>query len=138
LRVAQTLVGGFANRLEGFPVLGGDPQSRRRSSDRLSEVPIIVSPLYKLFRTLLSVPAVVLRRDTTKDAELLVLRHENAVLRRQVGRPVRYEPADRLCFAALSSLIPRCHRRTVTPATLLAWHRRFVATKGLQIINTLT
>jgi putative transposase len=42
---------------------------------------VIVSLLYRLSRTLLSVPAVVLRRNTTKDAELLVLRHENAVLR---------------------------------------------------------
>lgn len=36
-----------------------------------------------------------------------VLRHENAVLRRQLTRPVRYEHADRLWFAALSSLVPR-------------------------------
>jgi hypothetical protein len=53
-----------------------------------------------------------------------VLRHENAVLRRQTGR-VRYQPGDRLWLAALSRLIPR--RRwgevfAVTPATLLAWH----------------
>ena len=65
----------------------------------------------------------------SKDAELLVLRHENAVLRRRVSR-VRYHPADRLWLAALSRLIPR--RRwgevfTMTPATLLAWHRRLVA-----------
>jgi putative transposase len=57
-----------------------------------------------------------------------VLRHENAVLRRQISR-VRYQPADRLWLAALSRLIPR--RRwgevfAVTPATLLAWHRRLV------------
>jgi putative transposase len=55
-----------------------------------------------------------------------VLRHENAVLRRQVGR-VRYEPGDRLWLAAVSQLISR--RRwgevfMVTPATLVAWHRR--------------
>jgi transposase len=81
---------------------------------------------------LLSVPAVVLRRDSAKDAELLVLRHENAVLRRQITRPVRYEPADRFWFAALSSLIPRPRWPTVfpvTPATVLAWHRRFIAAK---------
>ena len=71
------------------------------------------------------------RRKASKDAELLVLRHQNAVLRRQISR-VRYQPGDRLWLAALSQLIPR-HRWgevfTVTPATLLAWHRRLVARK---------
>uniref|UniRef100_UPI0006E36D79 integrase core domain-containing protein n=1 Tax=Streptomyces hirsutus TaxID=35620 RepID=UPI0006E36D79 len=88
--------------------------------------------LYKVARRLLSVPSVLLRRETTKDAELLVLQHENAVLRRQLAGPVRYEPADRFWFAALSTLIPRRRWREVfpvTPATLLAWHRRFIAAK---------
>ncbi|MBB4786862.1 helix-turn-helix domain-containing protein [Streptomyces rapamycinicus] len=61
-----------------------------------------------------------------------MLRHENAVLRRQLAGSVRYEPADRFWFAALSGLIPRRHWREifpVTPATLLAWHRRFIATQ---------
>ena len=49
---------------------------------------------------------VLARPEASKDAELLVLRHENAVLRRQTGR-VRYQPADRLWLAALSWLIPR-------------------------------
>jgi transposase len=93
---------------------------------------VIISKLYKVARRLLSVPGVLLRRDTDKEAELLVLRHENAVLRRQLARPVRYEPADRFWLAALSSLIPR--RRwhevfAVTPGTMLAWHRRFIAAK---------
>ena len=70
-----------------------------------------------------------LTRDLAKDAELLVLRHENAVPRRHAGR-VRYEPADRAWLAALARLVPR--RRwaevfPVTPATLLAWHRRLAA-----------
>jgi transposase len=93
---------------------------------------VIVSLLYKLSRSLLSVPAVLLRRDTSKEAELLVLRHENAVLRRQITGPVRYEPADRFWFAALSSLLPRRRWRDifpVTPGTLLAWHRRFITAK---------
>ena len=82
---------------------------------------MIVSLLYELSRTL-SIPAVMLRRDSFKDAEPLVLRHENAVLRLQITGRVRYEPADRFWFAALSALIPKRRWRTVfpvTPATLL-------------------
>lgn len=61
-----------------------------------------------------------------------MLRRENAVLRRQLAGPVRYEPADRFWFAVLSTLIPRRRWREVfpvSPATLLAWHRRFIAAK---------
>ncbi|WP_238597988.1 hypothetical protein [Saccharothrix sp. ALI-22-I] len=68
---------------------------------------MIVSLLYKVTRKLLSVPSVPLRSETAKDAELLVPRHENAVLRRQLAGPVRYEPADRLWFAAVSRLVDR-------------------------------
>ena len=60
-----------------------------------------------------------------------MLRHENAVLRRRAGR-VRYEPADRVWFAALACLIPRrCWAEVfpVTPATLLAWHRKLAGNK---------
>lgn len=60
-----------------------------------------------------------------------MLRHENAVLRRTAGR-VRYEPADRAWFAALAPFIPRRQWAVifpVTPATLLAWHRRLAARK---------
>ena len=68
------------------------------------------------------------RCDSAKDAELLVLRHENAVLRRHVGR-VRYEPADRLWFAALARLIPRNCWPGIFPVTLLSWHRKLAASK---------
>ena len=92
---------------------------------------VIFSSLYLLVRSLLGCLMVLARREVSKDAELLVLRHENAVLRRQISR-VRYQRACRLWLAALSRLIPR--RRwgemfTVTPATLLAWHRRLVSRK---------
>src|SRR5229473_5113002 len=77
----------------------------------------------------LSLAVLAFRNDLAKDAELLVLRHENAVLRRHTGR-VRYESADRVWFTALTRFIPR-RRWTgvfpVTPATLLAWHRRLAA-----------
>lgn len=92
---------------------------------------VIVSLVYRVTMKLLSVPVLLLRRQVAKDAELLVLRHENAVLRRQLAGPARYEPADRLWFAALSSLLPPRRRWTqvfpVTPGTVLAWHRRLVA-----------
>ena len=87
--------------------------------------------VYLLVRRILGLAVLISRSDLAKDAELLVLRHENAVLRRHAGR-VRYGPADRLWLAALARLIPR--RRwaaifPITPATLLAWHRRLVAGK---------
>jgi putative transposase len=92
---------------------------------------MIISVVYLLVRCLLGCLTVLTRHQASKDAEILVLRHENAVLRRQVGR-VRYEPADRLWLAALSRLVPRCRWGEVfgvTPATLLAWHRRLVTRK---------
>jgi putative transposase len=90
-----------------------------------------LSILYQLVRWLLGLTVVLVRRDLSKDAELLVLRHEDAVLRRQISR-VRYTPADRMWLTALSRLLPR--RRwvevfPVTPVTILAWHRQLVSRK---------
>ena len=92
---------------------------------------MIFSGAYLLVRCLLSYLTVLARHEVSKDAELLILRHEHEVLRRQVGR-VRYQPGDRLWLAALSQLIPRqrwAEVFAVTPATLLAWHRRLVTRK---------
>jgi hypothetical protein len=68
------------------------------------------------------------RSDTAKDIEILVRRHEIAVLRRQTTRP-RMSWADRALIAALVRRLPR-HRRfglLVTPATIVLWHRRLSA-----------
>ena len=54
---------------------------------------MIISVVYLLVRCLLGCLMVLTRQQVSKDAELLVLRHENTVLRRQIGR-VRYEPDD--------------------------------------------
>ena len=92
---------------------------------------MIFSVFCLVVRCLLGSLMVLARQDASKDAELLVLRHQNAVLRRQISR-VRYQPAGRLWLAALSRLIPRqrwAEVFAVTPATLLAWHRRLVTRK---------
>ena len=67
---------------------------------------VLLKIVYLLVRRVLGLFVLVFRKDLAKDAELLVLRHENAVLRRHAGR-IRYEPADRVWFAALARLIPR-------------------------------
>jgi transposase len=113
-----------------------------------------LSVVYLLIRCLLGFLMVLARREASSDAELLVLRHENAVLRRQIGR-VRYQPgdrlvlrheiavlrranprprldwADRVVLATLIRLLPanlRMHR-LVTPGTVLRWHRRLATRK---------
>jgi len=72
--------------------------------------------------------ALLARGDAAKDLEILVLRHQLAVLRRQAPRP-RLAPADRALLAAVSRVLPRARWSCflVTPGTLLRWHRRLVA-----------
>ena len=86
--------------------------------------------LYLIFSRLLRWLTLLGRASSSKDIELLVLRHEVAVLRRTNPRP-RLDWADRALFAALIRRLPAVLRghRLVTPATVLRWHRRLVTRK---------
>jgi putative transposase len=83
--------------------------------------------LYLLFCQVMRWLVLLVRSTATKDAELLVLRHEVAVLRRQVARP-QVDWADRAVLAGLARLLPHPAWRgmLVQPATLLRWHRHLV------------
>jgi putative transposase len=83
--------------------------------------------VYLLFCQVMRWLALLARSSVTKDAELLMLRHEVAVLRRQVARP-RVDWADRAVLAGLARLLPRPtrHGLFVRPETLLRWHRDLV------------
>ncbi len=72
--------------------------------------------------------ALLARGDAAKDLEIIVLRHQLAVLRRQTHRP-KLQPADRALLAAVSRILPRARWSCflVKPETLLRWHRRLVA-----------
>jgi putative transposase len=86
------------------------------------------STMYLLLRQVLQMLTQLARDGGAKDVEILVLRHQVAVLRRQVHRP-DLQPADRVVLAVLSRLLPRPRWSVffVTPTTLLRWHRELVA-----------
>ena len=86
--------------------------------------------LYLIFSRLLDSLTLLSRASSSKNIELLVLRHEVAVLRRTNPKP-RLDWADRALFAALIQRLPAALRghRLVTPATVLRWHRRLVTKK---------
>jgi putative transposase len=86
---------------------------------------------YVVLRRVLQLVALRFRSNAFKELEIVVLRHELAVLRRQVTR-LELRPADRVFLAAASRLLPRTSWRSfvVTPTTLLRWHRRLVTRRG--------
>ena len=83
---------------------------------------------YLVLRCVLQLVVLRRRSEEFKELEIVVLRHELAVLRRQVCQP-RLTPADRMLLAAAARLLPRARWRSffVTPRTLLRWHRHLVA-----------
>jgi hypothetical protein len=89
---------------------------------------VLASLLYVLLGRVMALVLLCFRSSEFKELEIVVLRHEIAVLRRQVARPA-LRPADRAFLAAASRRLPRAHWEVffVTPGTLLAWHRRLVA-----------
>jgi putative transposase len=89
---------------------------------------MLVRLVYRGFRRLAELAPLVLRRDLSKEAEILVLRHQLLVLQRQAGRP-RLDTADRAVLAILTRLSSGAVRGLilVKPATVLCWHRQLVA-----------
>jgi putative transposase len=94
---------------------------------------VAVRLLYLIFRQLVAWLGLLARSSRSKNVEILVLRHEVAVLRRQVRRP-RLSWADRAVFAALTRLLsPACQlHRIVTHGTILRWHRDLVKQRWTQ------
>ena len=90
-----------------------------------------VALAYRLLVTVVSWLALLARSSASKDAEILVLRHEVAVLRRANPRP-HLSWTERAVLAALARILPKALRacRIVTPSTLLRWHRRMPQRSG--------
>jgi transposase InsO family protein len=89
---------------------------------------VFLSLCYVVLRRVLQLAALHVRSNDFKELEIVVLRHELAILRRRTRRPA-LTSTDRLFLAAASRLLPRARWQSfiVTPATLLRWHRRLVA-----------
>jgi hypothetical protein len=94
---------------------------------------VCVALAYRLLVTVVSWLALLARSSASRDAEILVLRHEVAVLRRANPRP-HLSWTERAVLAALARVLPKALRtcRIVTPGTLLRWHRRMAAAKRSQ------
>jgi hypothetical protein len=87
-----------------------------------------VARFYRLDRLVIDLLVLRGRRDRSKDVEIVVLRHQLAVLQRQISRP-RFTPDDRVILSALARVLGRDRWSVlvVKPDTILGWHRRLVA-----------
>jgi hypothetical protein len=94
---------------------------------RRHDLPVALKLIYQMFAKVLSWMVLRTRSDVAKEIEILVLRHQLAVLQRRRPRP-RINWTDRAVIAALARLLPAPRRRglLVTPATILRWHRHLV------------
>jgi hypothetical protein len=102
----------------------------RESGDPALSVPVLLRFAYLVVLWVFGWLALLGRSDHAKDTEILIWRHQVAVLQRQVKTPP-LSWADRAVLAALARQLPavlRCHR-LVTPGTLLTWHRRLIKHK---------
>ena len=106
----------------------GDVARRRREPPSRHAALMGLRFLYRLVRRAFDLVVLRFRVVDEKDIEILVLRHQVAVLPRQVGRPT-FDDADRALLAALGRLLPRARWRAfvVQPQTVLVWRRRLVA-----------
>jgi putative transposase len=88
---------------------------------------VLLSLVYLALRVVLQLSLLSFRSEEFKELEIVVLRHELTVVRRQVARP-HVRPAERVFLAAASRLLPRARWRScfVTPDTLVRWHREVV------------
>jgi hypothetical protein len=93
---------------------------------------LVASLVYLALRRVLALVVLRFRSGEFKELEIVVLRHELEILRRQTGRP-RLRPADRVFLAAAGRVLPRCRWGSlfVAPDTLLRWHRQLVARRWM-------
>jgi len=89
---------------------------------------VVLSVVYVAVQRVLQLLFLRFRSNPSKDLEIVVLRHQLAVLSRQVRRPA-FRAADRVFLSAASRLLPRSSWSAfvITPATLLRWHRLLIA-----------
>jgi hypothetical protein len=113
-------------------VVGAELRVRGETAGPRDDHRMTLRLLYLMFCKVMGWLALLARSSAAKDAELLMLRHEVAVLRRQVARP-RLDWADRALLAGLARLLPRpsWNRLFVRPETLLRWHRDLVRRMGM-------